>query len=151
VLEKSRPRSAGWTTLRVVVNDRRIRYLFAGGVAAAVYYVVFAIAWLEVSAYVHYEVVVVAANALTVVSTYPLYRRFVFQSAIRWISGFPKFYLTSLTGLFIALAGLPLLVEIGHVPVLIAQAIVIVAVPLLNYQVHRFWTFRHPPAASAES
>jgi putative flippase GtrA len=52
--------------------------------------------------------------------------------------------------LLTTLVGLPLLIEVAHVPVLISQAVLIVAVPLINYQVHRFWTFRHRPATNSE-
>lgn len=36
---------------------------------------------------------------------------------------------------------MPLLIEVLHVPVLPAQAIVIAAVPVISYLLHRFWTF----------
>ena len=40
------------------------------------------------------------------------------------------------------LLGLPLLVEVFNVPVLIAQAILIVAAPMINYQLSKLWAFR---------
>jgi putative flippase GtrA len=151
VLDSQGVRASAWATVRALIDDRRVRYVFVGGVAAVGYYVAFSVMWLLFSAHVHYDLVAVAANALTVAGTYPLYRRYVFQSNVRWIRGFPRFYVTSLTGLLTSLVGLPLLIEVAHVPVLISQAVLIVAVPLINYQVHRFWTFRHRPVTNPEA
>ena len=43
------------------------------------------------------------------------------------------------------LAGLPVLVQVAHVPVLAAQAALLCAQPLINYQVLRLWAFHVRP------
>jgi putative flippase GtrA len=126
----------------VVLADRRVRYLVVGGVAALVYYGLFAAAWLLSAGRAPYLALAVAANLVTAVVTHPLYRRGVFRSGGPWLAGFARFYLTCLWSLAASLGGLPLLVEVARVPVLVAQAIVIVALPLVNYQVNRRWAFR---------
>jgi putative flippase GtrA len=151
VLDSESVRSSVWTTARSLFDDRRVRYVLTGGGAAVVYFVAFSVMWLLLSGHVHYDLVALAANAFTAVSTYPLYRRYVFQSNVRWIRGFTRFYLISLASLLTSLVGLPLLIEVAHVPVLISQAVLIGLVPLINYQVHRFWTFRHRSAANPEA
>jgi hypothetical protein len=45
--------------------------------------------------------------------------------------------------LTLTLVGLPILVEWVGLPVLLAQAIVVFVNPLVNYQLMRFWAFRH--------
>jgi putative flippase GtrA len=40
---------------------------------------------------------------------------------------------------------MPLLIELLHTPVLLAQALVILLVPVASYLLHRFWTFRDAP------
>lgn len=132
------------TELRVAAlfADRRIRYLLVGGVAAAVFYGAFSAGWLLLHGRVPYLAMVLVANVVTAVSTYPLYRRHVFASTGPWLRGFLRFYVVCFGSLVFNLVSLPLLVEVAHLPVLLAQAIVIVVTPLVNYQVNRCWTFR---------
>jgi putative flippase GtrA len=140
-------RQAAWDALRVVAPfaDRRVRYLLVGGVAAAVFYGVFSGGWVLLHGRVPYLVMVLVANLVTAVSTYPLYRRQVFASTGPWLRGFLRFYVVCFGSLVFNLVSLPLLVEVAHLPVLLAQAIVIVVIPLVNYQVNRCWTFRSHP------
>jgi hypothetical protein len=42
-----------------------------------------------------------------------------------------------------SLVGLPILIEVVGLPALLAQAIIIMLVPLINYRIHILWTFRH--------
>jgi putative flippase GtrA len=87
------------------------------------------------------------ANLLTGLTTYPIYARVVFRATTLSVTGFLRFYVLCLLSLAWALVGLPLLVELAHLPVLVAVPIVIVAAPLLNYQIMKFWTFRPRPGA----
>jgi putative flippase GtrA len=125
-----------------VVGDRRVRYVLVGGAAAVVYYLIFSAGWLAFAERIPYLLMAVIANVCTAIVTYPLYRREVFQHTGPWLPGFLRFYATCLWALVFSLVGLPLLVEFGHLHVLLAQAIIIVASPLINYQIHRFWAFR---------
>ena len=85
---------------------------------------------------------VLLANIATAVSTYPLYRRHVFGSTGPWLRGFLRFYAVCFGSLVFNLVSLPLLVEVARLPVLPAQAIVIVVTPLVDCPVNRCWTFR---------
>ncbi len=129
--------------LRTLAGDRRVRYVVVGGLAAVIYYATFSVGWLLLSRTIPYLLMAVIANIVTAVSTYPMYRSAVFQHAGPWLAGFLRFYVICFWSLLWSLVGLPLLVEVGHVHVLIAQAIIVLAVPLLNYQIMKFWTFRH--------
>ena len=122
--------------------DRRVRYLLVGGVAAVVFYGVFSGGWLLLHHRAPYLAMVLVANLVTAVTTYPLYRRHVFGADGPWLRGFLRFYVVCFGSLIFNLVSLPLLVEVAHLPVLLAQAIVIVVTPLVNYQVNRCWTFR---------
>jgi putative flippase GtrA len=129
------------TTLKVL-NDRRVRYVAVGGVSAVSYYVFFTAIYLLTKDHVHYLVVPVFANLLCAIVTYPLQRKFVFQATGPIVSGFFKYYLVCLWALAFTFVGLPLLVEVFKVPVLIAQAILILTAPLINYQLSKLWAFR---------
>jgi putative flippase GtrA len=121
--------------------DRRIRYLATGAVSAAVFYGTFAGLWLVAKSWLPYLAAVLIGNVVTALVTYPVFR-LVFDASGRWVSGFFRFYLVTLWGLAFNLLGLPFLVEVVHLNVLLAEAIVILANPLINYQIHRYWTFR---------
>ena len=127
--------------------DRRIRYIATGGLSSAVFYIFFTAGWLLTGAWIPYLVMAAIANLLTGLTTYPIYARVVFRATTLSVTGFLRFYVLCLLSLAWALVGLPLLVELAHLPVLLAVPIVIVAAPLLNYQIMKFWTFRPRPGA----
>lgn len=137
-----RPETTIVTIVWAVLGDRRVRYVLAGGVAAVVYYGVFAGGWLLFGGWIPYLAMTVVANLATAISTYPLYRTVVFRVGGPWVSGFFKFYAVSLWSLFFTLGGMAALVEVVRLPVLVAQAILVVVGPLINYQMNRMWTFR---------
>lgn len=128
--------------LSALLNDRRVRYVVAGSVGALGYYTLFSGGWLLLGPRVPYLLIAVVANAVNAVLTYPLYRRLVFRRSGPWLAGLVRFYVICLWSLFVTLAGLPLLVEFAGLHVLVAQALIIIGTPLINYQLHRFWAFR---------
>lgn len=125
-----------------LLDDPRVRYLFAGGLAAVVYYAVFSGGWLLSGGRLPYLAMAVVANLVTAVTTFPVYRHVVFRASGPWLPAFLRFYVICFWSLVFTLGGLPLLVEVGNVAVLPAQAVLIVVSPLINYQVNRLWAFR---------
>ena len=138
-----KPAWSPWSVLAGLARDRRMRYLVVGGVSAALYYTLFTAGWLLGRGGIPYLVVAVLANGATAALTYPLYRRGVWQATGPVLRGFLRFYAVTLWALGFTLVALPVLVEWVGLPVLLAQAIIIVANPLINYQLLRFWAFRH--------
>ena len=138
-----------------LAGDRRVRYLAAGGVAAVLYYAVFAASWSTLGGRVPYLAVAVLANLVTALPTYQIQRHLVFRATGPWWRGFLRFYVLCLGSLACVTVGLPLLVEVAGLPVLAAQAVVIGGSPLVNYQLARLWAFRarttRPLAATAAS
>ncbi|WP_432832541.1 GtrA family protein [Dactylosporangium sp. CA-092794] len=130
------------TTVARALTDRRVRYVLVGGVSSAVYYALFAAIYLTTRHHLHYLAVPVLANLGCAIATYPLQRRWVFRSTGPIVPGFLKFYAICLWALVFTYAGLPPLVELAHVPVLLAQALLIVTAPLINYQLSKLWAFR---------
>ena len=141
--------------LRRLAGDRRVRYLFAGGAAAVLYYAAFAVGWSTLGGHLPYLAVALLANLVTALPTYQIYRDLVFRVTGPWCRGFLKFYVLCLGSLACVTGGLPLLVEVAGMPVLVAQAVVILGSPLVNYQLGRLWAFRarttKPLAATAAS
>ncbi|MEU4540994.1 GtrA family protein [Streptosporangium sp. NPDC023825] len=92
---------------------------------------------------VPYLLLAMAAHLTTVVIVYPWYRLVVFRAHGRsWLTGYLRFYAVGLGFLATSLAGLPVLVEVFHLPVMAAQALLLVVSPTVSYAIHRVWTFR---------
>jgi putative flippase GtrA len=134
--------------VRALLADRRVRYIAVGCIATAIYYVLFSAGYLlaghriSASAGFSADVIALLANLATALLTFPLYRVGVFAGDGPWLQGFLRFYLVAFWSLLWGLVVLPILIEVVGLSALLAQAIIVVIVPLLNYQIHRFWTFR---------
>ncbi|MFI5915602.1 GtrA family protein [Dactylosporangium sp. NPDC051541] len=130
------------TTVERFLSDRRVRYVAVGAISSAVYYALFTAIYLTTRTHLHYLAIPILANLGCAFATYPLQRHWVFQSKGPLVAGFLKFYVICLWALLFTYAGLPLLVELANIPVLPAQAILIVTAPLINYQLSKWWAFR---------
>ncbi|GII78697.1 hypothetical protein Sru01_36790 [Sphaerisporangium rufum] len=129
--------------LTPALGGHLITYLVSGGVTALLYYAILAAGLHIFRDSVSYLCVVVASHFITLVAVYPWYRLVVFRGGRKsWIAGYLRFYAVGLGFLACSLAGLPPLVGAAHLPVLAAQAVVLVGFVPLNYLTHRFWTFR---------
>ncbi|MEV6287238.1 GtrA family protein [Kribbella sp. NPDC051770] len=125
-----------------LLRDHRVRYLIVGAGTNVLYFGLFWLGWHLLEGRLPYLVVTALANFTTALIMYPAYRTFVFGSQTGWLRGFAKFYTVYLFGLACSLIGMPLLIELLHTPVLLAQGLVILLVPVASYLLHRFWTFR---------
>lgn len=135
---------AGRTVVHGLMADRRVRFLVSSGVAATVYYALFALGWAVLPRSVPYVCLALAANVTTAATAYPIQRRLVFRATGPWLPGLLRFILLCLGAALFVLAGLPVLVEVVHLHVLLAQALVVAASPLVTYELSRRWAFRHP-------
>ena len=127
-------------------GDRRIRYVIAGGIGAVVYYGLFAAGWLALPRSIPYLLVSALASTITAILTYPIYRYLVFRTGGGVLAGFLRFYVVCVWAMLFAVTGLWFLVAVAGLNPLIAQAIVIMVGPLINYQAGRLWAFRPRPA-----
>ncbi|MGH3385644.1 MAG: GtrA family protein [Nocardioidaceae bacterium] len=123
-----------------LAHDQRVRYLAVGATTSVLYFGTFTAGWTFLP--IPYVVMTALAHLFTALVMYPFYSRFVFRSDVSWLRGFTRFYSVWLGGLAVSVVGMPLLVEYAHVPVVVSQAVTIVAVPVLAYLVHHSWTFR---------
>ena len=137
------------TVLARMGRDRRVRFIAAGGFSAVLYYIVFAAGWLYLSPGIPYLLLAVLTGTLCAVATYPVYRCLVFRTGGPVLRGFLRFYALCMWSLLFSLGGLWTLVEVVHLHVLVAQALIMLLGPLINYQAGRLWAFR-PRAVAAE-
>lgn len=112
---------------------------------------VFAGLQLTIGTHVHYLVILLIAHVVSVLEAYVLQRWLVFRVSGRWWRDLARFWSVYLVALAINLVALPLLVEIAHVSVLPAQAIVMLGVAMGTFVAHRSFTFRRPHHPTAPS
>ncbi|WP_433500634.1 GtrA family protein [Sphaerimonospora sp. CA-214678] len=133
-----------------LLRGQRSTYLLAGAMTAGVYYALLCLELLVAGGAVPYLFLVVVGHLITVVIVYPVYRLVVFRSGGGWITGYLRFYVVGLSFLGASVIGLPVLVELAGIPLLIAQALIILLSPPLSYAINRSWTFRDRASESGK-
>ncbi|MBT9255913.1 GtrA family protein [Phycicoccus sp. MAQZ13P-2] len=128
-----------WAELPVVV-----RYAVVGGVTQAVYLSTLA-GGLAVGA--HYLVALVVAQLVAMAFAFPAYRGQVFRADGPLRRQLVAFVGVWWTGAALSLGGVPALVELGHLPPLPAQLLVLVLVVGLSFVGHLRVTFRRRPTS----
>lgn len=129
----------GWF-LRVV-RDQRVAFLLVGGINTVVGFACFA-GFLVLLGKQRYLVALVCAHVVSVLIAFVLYRLAVFRvrgHVLRDLWRFETVYLTALGVNFVLL---PILVEIAHLPVLLAQALIVLVTSLMSYLGHKHYSFR---------
>lgn len=130
-----------------VLHRRSVRFVLVGVVNSVFSFGVFAMLQWAVGHRVHYLVVLLMSHVLGVLEAYVLQRWLVFRVSGHWWRDLAKFWSVYLVALAVNAAALPALVEIAGVPVLWAQAAVMLATALGTFVAHRAFTFRRPVAA----
>ena len=134
-----------------VLDHQVLRFAMVGAVNTVFGFGVFAGLQLTIGRRVHYLAILLISHIVSVLEAYVLQRWLVFQVSGRWWRDLARFWSVYLVALAINLVALPLLVEIAHVSVLPAQAIVMLGVAMGTFVAHRSFTFRDPRETSARS
>jgi putative flippase GtrA len=135
-----------------LVNDQRIRFLAVGGVNTVVGFAIFAAVneWLLRDVRFGYLAALVISYAIALVLAFYLYRRFVFHVQGNSLVDLLRFTSVYAVSIGINLVALPLLVEAGNAPPLLAQAVILIVTTLVSFVGHRYFSFRRPSAAGAD-
>jgi putative flippase GtrA len=131
-----------------VLDHQVLRFAMVGVLNSVFGFGVFAGLQLTMGGRMHYLVILVIAHIVAVLEAYVLQRWLVFRVTGRWWRDLARFWSVYLGALAINLVALPLLVEIGQVSVLPAQAIVMLGTALATFVAHRHFTFRRPRDSS---
>lgn len=124
-----------------LIKDRRIAFLIVGSINTIVGF-----GWFTLFAYTigqvwGYMAALGFAHVASVLCAFVLYRRFVFRVRGRVLRDLLRFEMVYLTALAVNAVLLPLLVEVGKIQVLLAQAMIVVATTLVSYFGHRYFSF----------
>ena len=129
----------GW--LLRVVRDQRVAFLVVGGINTVVGLLAFA-AFLVLLGQQRYLTVLVCAHVVSVLIAFVLYRLVVFRVRGHLLADLWRFETVYLSALAVNLVLLPLLVELAHLPVLLAQALIVVVTSVMSWLGHKNYSFR---------
>jgi putative flippase GtrA len=138
--------SEGGLTVRVraLPATELVRFGLVGVVNTAFSFAVFAGLQATLGHVVHYLVVLVISHVIGVLEAYVLQRWLVFRVRGHWWRDLARFWSVYLVSLGVNLALLPVLVELLHMEILPAQAIVMALQAFGTYVAHKMFTFKRP-------
>lgn len=125
-----------------LLADQRVRYLVVGGWNTVSSYALFVGLQLALGDVIHYVILLAATMAVSVLQAFVLHRSLVFRpSEGRWPGQLLRFSQVYAGAFAINLALLPVLVEVFGLPVLMAQAMLVVTTVTASFVGHRRWSF----------
>lgn len=130
------------TTVEKIVSQKPVRFLIAGGSAAAVEYAVFLVMMLLSSAAAFVVVSQIASYLCGFVVSFWLQRNWVYKSAGPLKKELTKYLLLALINLLLSGGVIWLLVDVGSVQPFIAKIIVMIMVAAWNYVIFGKIIFR---------
>ena len=134
----------GWS-LRVI-RDKRVAFLVVGAINTVVGFLIFA-GFLVVIGQRwgkpwSYLATLVCAHIIGVLFAFVLYRYVVFRVRGHMLSDLWRFETVYLSALAVNFVLLPVLVELAHLPVLLAQALIVLVTSLMSWLGHKNYSFR---------
>jgi putative flippase GtrA len=123
---------------------RGVRFLLVGGFNTVFGYACFVGLQQTLGTRTHYLVVLLIAHVISVLVAFVLYRVMVFQVTGRILGDFWRFWSVYLVALAINVVALPLLVELGGLPVVAAQGLVLIGTVGLSFLAHGRFSFYRP-------
>ncbi|MHC5795228.1 GtrA family protein [Lacisediminihabitans sp. FW035] len=130
--------------VRRLLRDERVRFLVVGGFNTVVGYGIFVLVQLTVGRHTSYLLSLYVATFLGTMVAFLSHRRFTFRIAGRRniVVEFFKFASVNIVSLVINTIALPLLVELGGLNPLLAQALIVIVTTVVSYIGHKFFSFR---------
>ena len=129
-----------------VVRDQRVAFVAVGAVNTVFGYLCFA-GLLLLLGHSRYLVALVCAYVIAVLFAFVLYRFLVFQVRGHVLRDLGRFVTVYLAAFAVNLVVLPLLVELVHLPVLVAQAMIVFITSVMSWLGHKHFSFRRPPSS----
>jgi putative flippase GtrA len=130
--------------VRRLLADERVRFVLVGGFNTVFGYALFVVFELTLGHFTSYLISLYASYFIAIIVAFFLHRHFTYRvtGTGNVMLDFFRFAGVYVVALLINTVALPLLVEVAHVPVLLAQALVVVVTTLVSYFGHKFFSFR---------
>jgi putative flippase GtrA len=136
-----------------VIRDQRVAFLVVGAINTVIGFLTFAGFLVTVGQRWgkpwSYLVTLACAHVVSVLFAFVLYRFVVFRVRGHVLADLWRFETVYLAALAVNFALLPLLVEIAHLPVLFAQALIVFVTSVMSWVGHKHYSFRRRPSSSS--
>lgn len=123
------------------LDRQKVLYLLVGLFNTGVGISVFFVLYLALRNLLHYQLITIISHLLSVLSSWFMYRRFVFKSEASPLMEYLKFNLSSLIMLGFQMFGLFVFVDQFHINPIISQPIVVLVAVIVSYVIHSKFTF----------
>jgi len=130
----------GWLIARWRDHEQ-LRFLVIGAYNTVVGYACFVALYALLHGRLHYLVIGALAHAIAACNAFVAHRRLVFRARGPWFPEFVRFNVAQLMVLAAALVALWLLVSVGTLNPVVAQAIVTMGAVAVSYLAHRRFSF----------
>jgi putative flippase GtrA len=134
-----------------LVTDYRVAFLIVGAANTAIGFGWFILFNFLVGSHFGYEATLLCAHVASVLCAFVLYRRFVFRVRGHVWRDLARFETVYLVALGVNALLLPVLVSWVHLPVLLAQASIVLVTTLISFFGHREFSFRRGKSKSADA
>jgi len=136
----------------VLLGDERVRFVLIGGINTVVGYALYATLYLSAGRFIGYLGALYISYVIAIGIAFVLHRRFTFR-----VSGtgnvfidLVRFAAVYVVSLIVNTLLLPVLIELGHVQPLVAQASIVIVTTLISYFGHKLFSFRRHKATHSE-
>ena len=147
------PASAPRGLLLKVIKDQRIAFLLVGAFNTVFGWVLFAVAQRALGQHLGpfgYMVSLYVSYAVSIFCAFLLHRYLVFRVRGHFWLDLGRFTLVNLAGLGINTVLLPLVIETTRIAPIVAQGCVALAVAVVSYAGHKYFSFRRTHKPDAE-
>jgi putative flippase GtrA len=136
--------SPGW--LLRVVSDQRVAFLIVGAINSVVGYAAFFLFLMLIGKHWgqpwDYLATLTCSHIVSVLIAFVLYRFAVFRVRGHVLADLWRFETVYLGALAVNFMLLPLLVEVAHLPVLLAQGLIMFVTAIISWVGHKNYSFR---------
>ena len=135
-----------------VIQDQRVAFLVVGAINTVIGFLFFAGFLVTVGQWWDkpwgYLAALACAHVFGVLFAFVLYRFVVFRVRGHVLADLWRFETVYLAALAVNFVLLPLLVEIAHLPVLLAQALIVFVTSVMSWVGHKHYSFRRRSSSS---
>lgn len=131
------------------IKDKRVAFLIVGAMNTLIGFLWFTLfLWIFAAVPAGYMIALVAAQVISVLCAYVLYRTFVFRVRGHILRDLVRFSMVYVVSFSINLVALPLLVELLQMNPLVAQLIIVTVTTIVSYVGHNYFSFRRKDGAA---
>ncbi len=123
-------------------HHEKINYLLVGGWNTVFGYLAFVALYYLFSHRIHYLIILVISNILSITNAYLGYKSFVFKTSGNYLQEYIRFYIVYGTALAINIIVLPVLVEIFRISPVVGQAAFMFLNVIFSYIGHKNFSFK---------